>query len=186
MQEDVLGALTDPMDDQLVVSCGREVMMVNHDTPVNALFKQFTRGHSHLAFVQRRKATASAAGAHHAESDDPYVEGGSDEEMELIGIVTLEDVLEELIQAEIVDESDVYTDNVSKRYVPEDAAAHQRRLAFNTMLDPKELEDTVLDTYEIGARPAALPPCRPAAAMLPRCPLTCPAADSMATPPNAD
>ena len=165
--------LVDPEDalsvDQLVVSCGREVMMVNHDTPVNALFKQFTRGHSHLAFVQRRKATASAAGAHHAESDDPYVEGGSDEEMELIGIVTLEDVLEELIQAEIVDESDVYTDNVSKRYVPEDAAAHQRRLAFNTMLDPKELEDTVLDTYEIGARPAALPPCRPAALPLPCC-----------------
>ena len=52
---------------------------------------------------------------------------------------------------EIVDESDVVVDNVSKRRVDDDLAAHQRRLAFNTMLDPRELHDPSLDAIEIAA-----------------------------------
>lgn len=47
--------LVDPEDalavEQLLAHCGREVMMVWNDTPVNTLFKDFTRGNSHLAFV---------------------------------------------------------------------------------------------------------------------------------------
>ena len=40
-------------------------------------------------------------------------------------------------QAEIVDESDVYEDNVTKRPVEEERSALLRRKAFNKMLDPK-------------------------------------------------
>ena len=46
-----------------------------------------------------------------AQSDD------SDDLMEPLGIVTMEDVIEELIQAEILDETDRYMDNMRSQRV---------------------------------------------------------------------
>ena len=57
--------------------------MGRFDTAVNTMLTDFLRGNSHLAFVQR-------VNDEHPTRDPFY---------ELIGIVTLEDVLEELIQA---------------------------------------------------------------------------------------
>ena len=56
------------------------------------------QGHYHLAMVQRIESPVEG---------DPF--------FVLTGIVTLEDIIEEIIQAEIVDETDIVTDNVHRR-----------------------------------------------------------------------
>lgn len=61
------------------------------DTHLDKLLEQFKREHSHLAIVDR---------VNDAGEGDPFYEA--------VGIVTLEDIIEEIIQSEIVDETDVY------------------------------------------------------------------------------
>lgn len=68
------------------------------DVTLDVMFNQFKEGHKgHMAFVHRVNN-----------------EGDGDPFYETIGLVTLEDVIEELIQSEIVDETDVFTDNRTK------------------------------------------------------------------------
>lgn len=72
---------------------------VFEDTTLDVVFKQFKAGQTgHMAFVQRVNN-----------------EGDGDPFYETIGLITLEDVIEEMIQAEIMDETDVYTDNRNKK-----------------------------------------------------------------------
>jgi metal transporter CNNM len=72
-----------------------QVNFVFHDTPLNVMFNEFKSGEKgHMAFVQEICDTGDG---------DPYYE--------TIGLVTLEDIIEEIIQQEIVDETDVITDN---------------------------------------------------------------------------
>ncbi|XP_018331048.1 metal transporter CNNM4 [Agrilus planipennis] len=72
---------------------------VFEDTTLDVMFKIFKEGNKgHMAFVQRVNN-----------------EGEGDPFYETVGLITLEDVIEELIQAEIMDETDVFTDNRSKR-----------------------------------------------------------------------
>ncbi|XP_045530368.1 unextended protein-like [Pieris brassicae] len=72
---------------------------VFEDVTLDIMFKQFKDGHKgHMAFVHRINN-----------------EGEGDPFYETIGLVTLEDVIEEMIQSEIVDETDVFLDNRTKR-----------------------------------------------------------------------
>ncbi|GJQ83318.1 hypothetical protein Trydic_g15956 [Trypoxylus dichotomus] len=72
---------------------------VFEDVTLDVMFKEFKEGNKgHMAFVHRVNN-----------------EGEGDPFYETIGLITLEDVIEELIQAEIMDETDVVTDNRTRR-----------------------------------------------------------------------
>ncbi|KAF7650503.1 hypothetical protein LDENG_00125310 [Lucifuga dentata] len=79
---------------------------VFNDTKLDVMLEEFKRGKSHLAVVQRVNSKGEG---------DPFYE--------VMGIVTLEDVIEEIIKSEIVDETDLYTDNRTKRRV----SHHERK-----------------------------------------------------------
>ena len=67
------------------------INFVFHDTHLDKMLEEFKKGQSHLAVVIKVNS-----------------EGEGDPFYEAIGILTLEDVIEEIIQSEIVDETDVY------------------------------------------------------------------------------
>ncbi|KAK5599235.1 Metal transporter cnnm4 [Crenichthys baileyi] len=77
------------------------VHFVFHDTKLDAMLEEFKKGKSHLAIVQKVNN-----------------EGEGDPFYEVLGLVTLEDVIEEIIKSEILDESDLYTDNRTRKRVP--------------------------------------------------------------------
>ncbi|XP_056592942.1 metal transporter CNNM4 isoform X2 [Triplophysa dalaica] len=79
------------------------VHFVFHDTKLDAMLEEFKKGKSHLAIVQKVNN-----------------EGEGDPFYEVMGLVTLEDVIEEIIKSEILDESDLYTDNRNRKKVNPD------------------------------------------------------------------
>ncbi|XP_053181070.1 metal transporter CNNM4 [Scomber japonicus] len=76
------------------------VHFVFHDTKLDSMLEEFKKGKSHLAIVQKVNN-----------------EGEGDPFYEVVGLVTLEDVIEEIIKSEILDESDCYTDNRTRKRV---------------------------------------------------------------------
>ncbi|XP_055063506.1 metal transporter CNNM4 isoform X1 [Misgurnus anguillicaudatus] len=76
------------------------IHFVFHDTKLDAMLEEFKKGKSHLSIVQKVNS-----------------EGEGDPFYEVLGLVTLEDVIEEIIKSEILDESDLYTDNRHRKKV---------------------------------------------------------------------
>ncbi|XP_056387854.1 metal transporter CNNM1 isoform X2 [Hyla sarda] len=79
----------------------RPLHCVFNDTRLDTVLEEFKKGKSHLAIVQRVND-----------------EGEGDPFYEVMGIVTLEDIIEEIIKSEILDETDLYTDNRKKERIP--------------------------------------------------------------------
>uniref|UniRef100_A0A914HM24 Metal transporter CNNM2 n=1 Tax=Globodera rostochiensis TaxID=31243 RepID=A0A914HM24_GLORO len=97
-------ALLDP-DDNFIARTVCEyyqhpVRRVPENTPLRTMLEEFKKGDYHMALVDRMVVAHSA--------DD------KDSKYELAGLVTLEDIVEEILQAEIVDETDVVMDNVNR------------------------------------------------------------------------
>ncbi|EDV19706.1 uncharacterized protein TRIADDRAFT_1604, partial [Trichoplax adhaerens] len=79
----------------------RPVNWVYDDTSLDRMLDYFKKGISHMVLIKVVRQV---------DDRDPVYD--------ILGVVTLEDVIEELIQSEIVDETDVYIDNRSRKPVP--------------------------------------------------------------------
>lgn len=95
-------ALLDPADktpvQSMIAFCNHPILYFFEDTTLDIALDQFRLGESHMAFVRRVL-------------DD----GELDPTYEITGIVTLEDVIEEIMHIEINDETDTVSDNRRKR-----------------------------------------------------------------------
>uniref|UniRef100_A0A8C8RJA9 Metal transporter n=1 Tax=Pelusios castaneus TaxID=367368 RepID=A0A8C8RJA9_9SAUR len=88
---------------------------VFNDTKLDAVLEEFKRGKSHLAIVQK---------VNNEGEGDPFYEA--------IGLVTLEDVIEEIIKSEILDESDDYEENkIRKKPAPVGTLLEHRKEEFS-------------------------------------------------------
>ncbi|XP_061589987.1 metal transporter CNNM3 isoform X1 [Cololabis saira] len=98
-------ALVDPEDRTPMTTITKfynhPLHFVFNDTKLDAMLEEFKKGNSHMAIVQKVNN-----------------EGEGDPFYEVLGLVTLEDVIEEIIKSEILDESDGYLDRKVKRPLP--------------------------------------------------------------------
>ncbi|XP_048369244.1 metal transporter CNNM3 isoform X2 [Sphaerodactylus townsendi] len=98
-------AMVDPDDctplSTIIKFYNHPLHFVFNDTKLDAVLEEFKRGKSHMAIVQKVNN-----------------EGEGDPFYEVMGLVTLEDVIEEIIKSEIMDESDDYRDNKMKKKPP--------------------------------------------------------------------
>ncbi|XP_058050045.1 metal transporter CNNM3 [Ahaetulla prasina] len=98
-------ALVDPDDctplSTIIKFYNHPLHFVFNDTKLDAVLEEFKRGKSHMAIVQKVNN-----------------EGEGDPFYEVMGLVTLEDVIEEIIKSEIMDESDDYRENRLKKKPP--------------------------------------------------------------------
>lgn len=106
-------ALVDPEDRTPMTTITKfynhPLHFVFNDTKLDAMLEEFKKGNSHLAIVQKVNN-----------------EGEGDPFYEVLGLVTLEDVIEEIIKSEILDESDGYMEMKVKRPPPLEISLEQR------------------------------------------------------------
>lgn len=104
-------ALLDPDDHtpiaSMLIYCKHPLVFIGVDTTLDVALNEFKTGKSHMAVVRQI-----------------YDDGEIDKYYEAIGVVTLEDVIEEVLQVEINDETDTLSDNRRKRRRTEAQVAH--------------------------------------------------------------
>jgi metal transporter CNNM len=104
---------------------GRSLHVVWADDTLGDVLRDLKSGRSHMALVRDVNAASDAS--------DPFYE--------LKGIITLEDIIEEIMGVEIVDETDAYVD--SSQSVLVDRPELTRRWASLRLLDSKIVDETL-------------------------------------------
>eukprot|EP00045_Choanoeca_perplexa_P003224 m.29294 g.29294 ORF g.29294 m.29294 type:complete len:708 (-) comp11936_c0_seq19:136-2259(-) len=101
------------------------VEVYSHDK-LDKLLELFKHGRSHMVLVV-----------------EVNTDGDTDPVREVVGIATLEDVIEEIIQDEIIDETDRVLDNVSKALVQRDRkqSVQEPPTAFASLKDESRMSD---------------------------------------------
>uniref|UniRef100_UPI00398F75A1 metal transporter CNNM1-like isoform X1 n=1 Tax=Pristiophorus japonicus TaxID=55135 RepID=UPI00398F75A1 len=115
-------AFVDPDDDMPLATMTKfynyPLHCVFNDAKLDAVLEEFKKGKSHLAIVQRVNNDGDG---------DPFYE--------VLGIITLEDIIEEIIKSEILDETDMYTDNRTKKIAHRERKPQDFSLFKNTDAD---------------------------------------------------
>eukprot|EP00922_Rhytidocystis_sp_ex-Travisia-forbesii_P002187 GHVS01003160.1.p1 GENE.GHVS01003160.1~~GHVS01003160.1.p1 ORF type:complete len:684 (+),score=130.18 GHVS01003160.1:456-2507(+) len=115
---------------------GRKVYAVDHDTTLLSLLTDFKKGHTHLAVVRRVVTDTSL---------DPYYEH--------VGIITLEDIIEEILQDEIYDEAEVDQRAWDKEEGREELVEKKQQESFISQVAPTSKQAA---TTSLGSRLARL------------------------------
>ncbi|EFC40934.1 CBS and cyclic nucleotide-binding domain-containing protein [Naegleria gruberi] len=104
---------------------GREVLKVFPDTYCDEMLKTFKSGRTHIAIVHEPRESETGG--------DPYYA--------IVGIVSLEDIIEEIIKDEIVDETDIYVDNTNQSKInrPQNSTSLLLKLERTHRLTPKQV-----------------------------------------------
>ncbi|OQV20801.1 Metal transporter CNNM2 [Hypsibius exemplaris] len=117
-------ALLDPDDCTAVKTLCKyysyELCFVIGDTTLDFMLEDFKKGRSHMAFIQQYTS-----------------EKDRDPAYETIGVVTLEDIIEEMIQAEIYDESDMSSQDKSKKLARKDMNVFSSRPLYQSLITPQ-------------------------------------------------
>lgn len=118
-------ALLDPDDCTAVKTLCQyysyEVCFVFEDATLDTMLQEFRKGTSHMAFV--RKIIQP--------------EKGGDPLYEIIGVATLEDIIEEMIQAEIYDESDKAQIDAGTGAAKRKLSVYNSRQQYSSLITPQ-------------------------------------------------
>ncbi|KAL4434041.1 hypothetical protein ABPG75_000482 [Micractinium tetrahymenae] len=121
----------------------RDMPFLRADIPLYDVLKIFRFGRRHMACLTQVATDPSTKGSSLRLSSlfrrpSPAFGGMGDKHVEeAVGIITIEDVLEELLQAEIVDETDQYIDNLQTVHVPQQVSLKELPPNLRRFLSPR-------------------------------------------------